>query len=367
MKQLRQKEKMPALVRNGFLKKGEQIYLSNELPESIGFKKDNPDFIATVTGKTGQSNSLATHGSFRVKPTRTRNSDEFALYPLTELIFNKYNKSNKTIGRPNAPKHWVTKTGKTIEELSGKKDTSSVARKAWTRDDLVLAINLYCKTPFGRIHVRNPEIIELADKLERTPGSVSYKLANFASIDPSLNRKGAPNVSKLDREVWKEFFENWEDMVIDSEMKKKELYGESKVHDEAENASFGEGETKDAMIKIRIGQRNFREMILSAYDSTCCITGVNNPELLIASHIVPWAKDKKNRLNPMNGLCLNALHDRAFDRGLITLDKKYRVVVSSLAKHELIMTYASHQITMPSRFHPSQDFLEFHRTNIFHD
>jgi len=62
--------------------------------------------------------------------------------------------------------------------------------KPWTRDELILAINLYCKTPFGRIHVRNPEIIELAKLLDRTPGFVSYKLANFASIDPSLNRKG---------------------------------------------------------------------------------------------------------------------------------------------------------------------------------
>ena len=69
--------------------------------------------------------------------------------------------------------------------------------KSWTRDELILAINLYCKTPFGRIHIRNPEIIELAKLLNRTPGSVSYKLANFASIDPSLDRKGVSNVCSV--------------------------------------------------------------------------------------------------------------------------------------------------------------------------
>ncbi len=75
-------------------------------------------------------------------------------------------------------------------------------RKSWTRDELILAINLYCKTPFSRIHMRNPDIIELSDSLGRTPGSVSYRLANFASIDPTIDRRGAVNVSKLDREVW---------------------------------------------------------------------------------------------------------------------------------------------------------------------
>jgi len=92
---------------------------------------------------------------------------------------------------------------------------SAEERRAWTRDELILAINLYCKTPFGKIHIRNPNIIELAGLLNRTPGSVSYKLANFANIDPSLERKGASHVSILDRQVWNEFFENWDENCFD--------------------------------------------------------------------------------------------------------------------------------------------------------
>lgn len=61
--------------------------------------------------------------------------------------------------------------------------------KPWTREELILAINLYCRTPLGRIYVRYPEIIALAELLGRTPGSVSYKLANLATINPRLKRQ----------------------------------------------------------------------------------------------------------------------------------------------------------------------------------
>ena len=242
---------------------------------------------------------------------------------------------------------------------------STLERKPWTRDELILAINLYCKTPFGRIHIRNPDIIGLAAKLGRTPGSVSYKLANFANIDPSLDRKGASNVSKLDREVWSDFFENWEEMAFESELKRRKLYGSSDMIDSGEEVPSREGETKDATVKVRVGQRFFRDMILSSYNVTCCITGLNEPTLLVASHIIPWAKDKANRLNPMNGLCLNALHDRAFDRGFITIDQSYRVVVSSKVQHELIAKSHGQQIALPKRFLPSQELLDYHRVKVF--
>ena len=124
----------------------------------------------------------------------------------------------------------------------------------WTRDELILAINLYCKTPFGKIHIRNPQIIELAELLNRTPGAVSYKLANFASIDPSLDRKGASNVSKLDIIVWNEFFENWDDMIFESERKLFEI----KKNDLNKNIEIKEGITKDTVVQTRVNQ-NFSE------------------------------------------------------------------------------------------------------------
>lgn len=242
---------------------------------------------------------------------------------------------------------------------------STPERKPWTRDELLLAINLYCKTPFGRIHIRNPDIIELAEKLGRTPGSVGYKLANFASLDPTLGRKGASNVSKLDREVWAEFYNDWEKKLLESESKMAELKGAPEFSEEVPELEFAEGETRETIVKTRVNQALFRKIILSSYNEQCCITGIDNTELLIASHIVPWSRDTQNRMNPMNGVCLNALHDRAFDKGLITINKDYKVVVSKSIKHELLRKYDNAPIHLPGRFHPGQNFLDFHRKEIF--
>ena len=247
---------------------------------------------------------------------------------------------------------------------------SEIVRKSWTREELILAINLYCKTPFGKIHIKNPEIIYLAKKLKRTPGAVSYKLANFASIDPSLDRKGASHSSRLDREVWNEFLENWEAMSFKSEMSMVDLIGKKIDFDLNEDIR---GETKEAVVKKRINQRFFRKMILSAYNNTCCITGIHIPDLLIASHIIPWSANKKNRINPRNGLCLNALHDRAFDKGIITISKNFRVLISPLLyqsdslykQHELLVNYSNRKIMLPNRFLPDQSFLDFHRKYVF--
>ena len=241
--------------------------------------------------------------------------------------------------------------------------------RAWTREELILAINLYCKLPFGKIHIRNPQIIELAALLNRTPGSISYKLANFASIDPSLDRKGASNVSKLDREVWKEFFVDWDKMIFESEQKTFEIKG--KTIDIPEDMEIPEGKTKESVVKTRVNQNFFRKMILSLYNSKCCITNLPLKQLLIASHIIPWSQDLKNRLNPQNGLCLNALHDKAFDLGFITLDEQYQVVVSSEINDlypediKIITNYEGKKINMPDRFIPDQAFLDYHRNNIF--
>src|SRR4051794_12218506 len=93
-------------------------------------------------------------------------------------------------------------------------------QRLWTREELILAINLYCKLPFGRLHQRNPKIIELSNLIERTPGSVAYKLVNFASFDPSLKArgiKGASNASKLDKEIWNEFSSHWDILPYESE------------------------------------------------------------------------------------------------------------------------------------------------------
>ncbi|HQZ75411.1 MAG TPA: HNH endonuclease, partial [Chitinophagaceae bacterium] len=122
-----------------------------------------------------------------------------------------------------------------------------------------------------------------------------------------------------------------------------------------------------------VNQSVFRTIVLATYNNTCCITSINNTNLLIASHIVPWSKDQKNRLNPTNGLCLNALHDKAFDKGLITISAKdYTIRVSSKLKGEKnlqfielnFIEYEGKKINLPDKFLPSKEQLKVHNESF---
>lgn len=126
-------------------------------------------------------------------------------------------------------------------------------------------------------------------------------------------------------------------------------------------------------MRARVNQNFFRAAVLAAYGSKCCITGCSVPELLNASHIVPWAIDVKNRTNPRNGLCLNAIHDRAFDSGLLTVMPDLRVKISPKAKRhssdvgtrELLFRYEGAPVSLPRRFVPDPEFLRYHNAHIF--
>jgi putative restriction endonuclease len=89
-------------------------------------------------------------------------------------------------------------------------------------------------------------------------------------------------------------------------------------------------------VQVRVNQARFRRAILASYNATCCMSGLRVPQLLVASHIVPWSMDTQNRLNPSNGLCLSALHDRAYDQGLITVLPDFTIRVGeALRRPEL--------------------------------
>src|SRR5215210_2457947 len=95
-----------------------------------------------------------------------------------------------------------------------------MARRNWQREELILAFNLYCKTPFGRIHNRNPDIVSLAEHIGRSPSAVSWKLANFARLDPAIrarNLTGATHGGKGEIEIWEEFNDDWDSLAFESE------------------------------------------------------------------------------------------------------------------------------------------------------
>lgn len=255
--------------------------------------------------------------------------------------------------------------------------------KKWTREEEILALMLYCEIPFKRISSKHPKVKQLADILGRTPASVSMKMDNFARFDPILQnsgKKGLSNGSKLDEDVWNEFNGKWGELVKEGYQIRKRLSIEAEEEKEVDNESnegliFPEGSTRNRVVEIRSHQAFFRRMVLASYENRCCITGLMIPSLLIASHIKPW-KDSdpvRERTNPMNGLCLNALHDKAFDRGLITVTPSYRIRVSSTiceqysdsAVKKYFEEYDGKQITLPHRFAPAGEYLEYHNRNVF--
>lgn len=253
-----------------------------------------------------------------------------------------------------------------------------IIRNNWTREELIVAFNLYCKIPFTKINDQYKPVIELAHIIGRTPGAVSFKLANYARLDPSLQKRnvsGLKNGSKGEVEIWKEFHGNWEALAYESEKLLAQFKNESiEVIYQIEISNLPvEGKEREALVKLRVNQQFFRSTVLVSYQNSCCITGLQVPELLVASHIIPWSKGKEYRVNPENGLCLNALHDKAFDRGLLTITDNFKVQLSekllSQVKDEIISQYflPFHQkgIIRPVRFSPRQEFLQFHRENIF--
>lgn len=255
----------------------------------------------------------------------------------------------------------------------------STRGETWSYNELLLAFNLYCKTPFGRLHKSNPDVIALAALIGRSVNAVSWKLVNFARLDPALQKrgiKGASHGGKGEIEIWNAFHENWEALSVESETLLANLQGlniELKLESE-ENTSIEpefippDGIDRMSLVKLRVNQSFFRRTILASYDATCCITGIRVPELLVASHIVPWATSEKHRLNPTNGLCLNALHDRAYDRHLLTVTPNHEVLVSERVskaftnpeEHMLLTRFHGRQITLPKKFHPEAAFLKRH-------
>ncbi len=246
---------------------------------------------------------------------------------------------------------------------------NSEIRKPWREDELLLALNLYSKLQFGQLHSRNSKIIRLAEYMGRTPGSVAMKLCNFASIDPELPRKGLSGASNLDREMWKRFFSD-ESLIMVSEELMLSVFGKHGIVEtvKEELADYC-GSDVERLVQFRAHQSFFKAAVLSNFDEQCCITGISKRELLIASHIIPWDSDIKNRLNPRNGLCLNALYAAAFDNGLITLDENLKVLVSSQLPrnhaHALILDFEGTEIKMPHKYMPSKEFLNYHRNKIF--
>lgn len=261
----------------------------------------------------------------------------------------------------------------------------STTRKPWSREELLIRLNLYEKIPFGKFHSRNPVLIAVAQRMGRTPASVSMKLGNLGSLDARLHErgiKGLSGASALDRAVWEEFHTQRNTLVPESQALLNELMAGTR---DAEVVVVPEAgvrvrkvptgaSTTTREVAVRLGQDYFRDVVLNHYGRRCAVTGLGIEPLLIASHIVPWSVREDSRYDERNGIALNALHDRAFDRGLITFDTELRLVCApSLHDHfadatvaQQFKAYVGKPLTIPAEAAgPMPEYLEWHRAEVF--
>lgn len=258
----------------------------------------------------------------------------------------------------------------------------------WTREHALIALNLYGKLLFGQFHHNNPVIMDVASRMGRSPSSLAMKLSNLASLDPvqrARGIKGLSGASKQDRDLWSEFHLNISDLGPESEQLLHDLFTKDdyrevdflqrdKVRLEPSTKSPSGPTETTASVRIRRGQQFFRQTVLSSYGVRCCISGINVPRLLVASHIKHWRDFPEERLNPRNGLCLSSLHDAAFDDGLITLDEKLCLVLNKRLRsyfpqillEQSFVPFEGKPIRLPEKIaEPDPDFLRHHRDAIF--
>lgn len=253
-------------------------------------------------------------------------------------------------------------------------------RNLWTKDELILAFNLYLKLPFGKMHSRTPEIIELGNLIGRTSNSIAIRLTNFAACDPYHQNRGVKGMEggkKQCQPIWDEFALNKDALIFESERilaEKENLTIETKFNELLFDLKDLKGEVKLREVKTRVNQNVFRQIVLANYSNKCAITGIDIPELLFASHIIPWSENEKERLNPENGICLSALYDKAFDKGFIAINERFELLISNDLKKKSNQEYYSkhfsilenEKINPPQRYFPNKEFIQFHLDTIFH-
>ena len=250
----------------------------------------------------------------------------------------------------------------------------------------MIALNIYHKLTFGQLHARQPVIVNLAEKMGRGANSLAMKLCNLASLDPVLKLRGIqglPGASALDRTVWNEFHKDLNEAVPASEEALRQLFGAGEGSVIEVLPKEGVKLKKDApqgpteilaTVKQRRGQEFFRDAVLNNFGGRCGVTQLGLRELLVASHILPWGKHEKERLNVRNGLALSRLHDAAFDRGLIAFDENMKLLLSKRLKHELpqravaksFAAYAGECLVLPhDATSPDPEFIAEHRKKVF--
>lgn len=253
-----------------------------------------------------------------------------------------------------------------------------MTRRGWTRDETLMAFTLYYLLPSKKVDKRSADIVHLAQAIGRTPSAVALKAWNIAAHDANRvasGKVGMAHGSRLDAQIWQEFAEKGDELIEEGVRLLGSTIDQNVASPQIRYAVtdlMPEGKEREVHRKERVNQQYFRNSLMANYGEKCCLTGLAIPELLVASHIKPWrdSDPKTERLVASNGILLNAFHDKAFDRGLMTLSKNCEVILSPILVRNSITSdwlfkYEGQRITMPSAMPPSPVFIEYHQDMVF--
>lgn len=245
-----------------------------------------------------------------------------------------------------------------------------MSRVSWSREDILVAYALYCITPLNQIRPTNKLIRQVSENFPHSLSSLVMRMQNFASIDPDSKIKGLSRVAKTDKDIFYEFKHDWGNLSALAE----NITGLALFDADPINGAKPISSLTDKN-KVSRERHFFRAAVFASYETTCCISGMQLPNMLVASHIKPYAKCRASseRTDPSNGLLLNTFYDKAFDFGLITVGTDYKVHVSPAVKcHEYneftqkwLIDLEDTAIIIPKRFQPDKQYLEYHNDIIF--
>lgn len=196
---------------------------------------------------------------------------------------------------------------------------------AWSRDEYLITLDLYLNEPNVVEDENDPAVREVAQLIDRSPGAVALRLANYRHLDPR-STKGMSHVSEGCREIWEEYYRNEEELSHAAELARERLSSSEGQTEGLRDEIVDTGEVSDEGTR-RTGQSDFRLAIRSRYQDTCLLCDVSEPGLLQAGHILEWSEFENRRGDPDNGLLLCYTHHRAFDLGMFTISSDYELIV----------------------------------------
>ena len=242
-------------------------------------------------------------------------------------------------------------------------------KAAWSREDIIIAYALYCITPLNAISPSNKLIQQVAERFSHSIQSLVARLRNFAAIDPNSKIKGAPHVAKADRLIFDEFKNDWGELSVQAEsLTKLALFDANPINGAKPLSALTDRN------KVNQERHFFRAAVFASYESTCCISRMTLPAMLVASHIKPFraCRTASERTAPTNGLLLNTFYDKAFDCGLITITPDYKIHISTQVRKQKdsftkqwLINYEGEKIKLPRRFYPDKEALTYHNDVIF--